>query len=265
MGSTIFPANSESGIPSGNTASRPTSPVIGDTYYNGTLGILEMYTGSDWIAASSPPAKPTIATPTDASTADAYTSTAGKLSVVFTEGASGGIATQFNAYTTAGSFSAFNSTSAVTITGLTPGTPYAVYGNTQNTFGTSINTGNSSSVTPTTLPEVPTIGTATASISANEVTVKRIESLQFDRAKYNILVMDLQGNELKALQGAEKDFLMNIDAIYTEINFDEMYEGCAMVDELDAYLMIYQFYRVETGANYNNQGWTDAFYIKRRA
>ena len=34
--------SSVSGIPSGNTSSRPSSPVIGDTYYNGQLGILEI-------------------------------------------------------------------------------------------------------------------------------------------------------------------------------------------------------------------------------
>ncbi len=32
------------GIPSGNTANRPGSPVIGDTYYNGELEIIEIYT-----------------------------------------------------------------------------------------------------------------------------------------------------------------------------------------------------------------------------
>jgi hypothetical protein len=166
-----FPLPEAAGIPSGDTAGRPASPVIGDTYYNGTLGFLEMYTASGWVGASAGPAAPTIATPTDASATDTYTSTGGKLSVVFTEGSGGGIASQFNAFTTAGGFSASSSTSTVTITGLTPGTAYAVYGNTQNIFGTSVNTSNSNSVTPTTLPEVPTIGTATTSGVTTDVTV----------------------------------------------------------------------------------------------
>ena len=42
----VFPPAS-SGIPEGNTAARPASPEIGDTYYNGELGILEIYNGSD--------------------------------------------------------------------------------------------------------------------------------------------------------------------------------------------------------------------------
>jgi hypothetical protein len=159
------------GIPSGNTAGRPSNPVIGDTYYNGQLEILEIYNGTAWVAASAPPATPSIATPTDVSTGDAYTSTAGKLQVIFTPGSGGGTPSQYNAFTTVGGYFASSSSTTVTITGLTPGTSYTVYGNAQNNFGTTVNTANAAAVTPTTLPEVRTIGTATASPSANEVTV----------------------------------------------------------------------------------------------
>jgi hypothetical protein len=164
----------EGGIPKGNTSNRSTefpSPATGDVYYNGELEILEIYNGTGWVAVSAPPATPSIATPTDASTADAYTSTAGKLSVVFTPGSGGGTPNQYNAYTTSGGYSGFNATSTVVISGLTPGTAYTVYGNAQNNFGTTVNTANAAAVTPTTLPQTPTIGTATASSSANEVTV----------------------------------------------------------------------------------------------
>jgi hypothetical protein len=152
---------SKGGIPSGNTAARPGSPVIGDTFYNGQLEILEIYNGTEWVAASAPPATPTIATPTDASTGDAYTSTAGKLSVVFTKGSNGGSPSQYNAYTTAGGHSGSSSSSTVTISGLTPGTSYTVYGTAQNNFGVTTNTENATVVAPTTLPAAPTIGTAT--------------------------------------------------------------------------------------------------------
>jgi hypothetical protein len=146
---------------SGNTAGRPSNPIIGDTYYNGQLGQLEIYNGTAWIAVSAPPLAPTLATPTNASGSDAYSSTAGKLSVVFTKNANGGEPIQYNAYTTEGGFSASSSTSTVTLTGLTPGTAYTVYGTTQNNFGTSTNSANASPATPSTLPEAPTIGTAT--------------------------------------------------------------------------------------------------------
>ncbi len=154
---------SKGGIPSGNTASRPGSPVIGDTYYNGQLELLEIYNGTAWVASSAPPAVPTIATPTSTSGASAYTSTAGSLAVVFTPGSGGSTATQYNAFTTAGGFSASSASTTVTLTGLTPGTAYTVYGNAQNNFGTTTNTANASAATPTTKPQAPTIGTATLS------------------------------------------------------------------------------------------------------
>ena len=40
------------GTPFGETANRPTSPSIGQTYYNGTLGVQEIYTSSGWIPAT---------------------------------------------------------------------------------------------------------------------------------------------------------------------------------------------------------------------
>jgi hypothetical protein len=166
-----FPAPDTGGIPSGDTASRPDSPVIGDTYYNGELELLEIYNGNDWVASSAPPPTPTIATPTDASTGDAYSSTAGKLSVVFTPGIGGSTATQYNAFTTADGHTASSSSTTVTISGLTPGTAYTVFGNAQNNFGITTNTENASAVTPTTLPQVPTIGTATTSSVTTDVTV----------------------------------------------------------------------------------------------
>jgi hypothetical protein len=161
----------EGGIPFGNTANRPINPIIGTVYYNGQLEILEIYNGTAWVANSAPPATPSIATPTDASSNDYYSLNGGKLSVVFTPGLGGGTPNQYNAYTTAGGFTASNSTSTVTLTGLTPGTSYVVYGTAQNNFGTTVNTANSSAVTPTTRPQTPTVGTATASTSSTNITV----------------------------------------------------------------------------------------------
>lgn len=44
--------SSVSGTPFGNTASRPSSPQVGQTYYNGDLGYLEIYTDAGWIPAT---------------------------------------------------------------------------------------------------------------------------------------------------------------------------------------------------------------------
>jgi hypothetical protein len=44
--------SSSSGTPFGNTESRPPNPLVGQTYYNGELGYLEIYTASGWIPAT---------------------------------------------------------------------------------------------------------------------------------------------------------------------------------------------------------------------
>lgn len=44
--------SSQGGTPFGTTANRPANPAVGQTYYNGTLGYLEMYTAAGWISAT---------------------------------------------------------------------------------------------------------------------------------------------------------------------------------------------------------------------
>jgi hypothetical protein len=94
MAQNIFP-ESPSGIPSGNTASRPTSPGVGDTYYNGELGILEIYSDTGWFQCSSVPAVPTGVTATNVGTSRPYDN--GAVSVAFTAGTGGGLATSYTA------------------------------------------------------------------------------------------------------------------------------------------------------------------------
>jgi len=159
----------KSGIPSGNTANRPSSPVIGDTYYNGQLEVLEIYNGTVWVANSAPPAVPSIVSVTDVGTV-AYSS-GGTFTIVVTPGSGGATALQYNAITTAGGFSATSTGTTISMTGLTPNTSFSVEANAQNNFGTTVNSSPFSAVLATTRPQTPTIGTATASGSVNEVTV----------------------------------------------------------------------------------------------
>jgi len=74
----------------------------------------------------------------------------------------------------------------------------------------------------------------------------------------NLLVLDVQGYELEVLKGATLT-LKHIDYIITEVNREELYEGCAMVGELDNYLK--DFKRVET--KWLRKGWGDACYIRK--
>lgn len=44
--------SSMGGVPFGTSDSRPSNPQIGQTYYNGTLGVQEIYTSSGWLPAT---------------------------------------------------------------------------------------------------------------------------------------------------------------------------------------------------------------------
>lgn len=77
--------------------------------------------------------------------------------------------------------------------------------------------------------------------------------------RYDFINLDIQGAELKALQGAYK-ILPYIKTIYVEINTKELYEKCCLVDELDKYLKNFGFIRILTSMTVN--GWGDGVYIK---
>jgi FkbM family methyltransferase len=84
------------------------------------------------------------------------------------------------------------------------------------------------------------------------------EFLDF-KSKYNMINIDVQGYELEVFKGG-KEFLNHIDYVMTEVNRAEVYKGCPMVENIDEYLGIYGFRRVET--NWAGQTWGDAFYVK---
>lgn len=164
MAQAVFPEKNSS-IPSGNTAARPASPVIGDTYYNGTLGLLEIYTAAGWQPCSAPAGTPTINSVTATSTSDAYSSTGGKLSVAFTASANGGLASSYSVYTTAGGFTASGATSPIVLTGLNPDTAYYVYANATNGYGSGGNSASSNAIYPKTQPQAPVITGAVGTAS----------------------------------------------------------------------------------------------------
>lgn len=78
---------------------------------------------------------------------------------------------------------------------------------------------------------------------------------------YNFLNIDIQGAELLAFTGA-KETLRYMDAINSEVNFEELYEGCAMVHEIDKFLSNFGYTRVATVTPYH-PSWGDAFYVKK--
>jgi FkbM family methyltransferase len=89
------------------------------------------------------------------------------------------------------------------------------------------------------------------------VKIDRLDNIPFDRSLYNMMMIDTQGFELEVLKGAKKT-LKSIECIYVEVNRDEVYKGCPMVEEIDAYLKDFQ--RMET--NWLGGTWGDAVYMR---
>jgi hypothetical protein len=81
-----------------------------------------------------------------------------------------------------------------------------------------------------------------------------------DGTKYNFWNFDIQGAELMALKGAVKH-IPHAAAIYLEVNVRELYSGCGLIGDIDAFLSEYGFTRVLTSMV--RQGWGDALYIKK--
>jgi hypothetical protein len=81
----------------------------------------------------------------------------------------------------------------------------------------------------------------------------------FDMSKYDFWNFDIQGAELLALKGA-LSAINHAKVLYLEVNTEEVYKGCALIDELDTYLSTFGFKREIT--KITEFGWGDAVYIK---
>jgi len=153
--------SSMGGVPKGATADRPASPSIGDVFYNGTLACLEIYTSAGWVANSAPASIPISVSATDVPSGRAYNN--GKQTVSFSSGVGGGLTSNYivtpSPTTSPATFT--GSSSPIDITGLSSNTSYTYTVQAGNNFGTSLSSAASTGVTATTIPQAPTIGTAT--------------------------------------------------------------------------------------------------------
>ena len=160
---TTYTPTTLSGLPGtyavGNTASRPGSPITGQIYSNTQTGYIEVYTSAGWSQLGVIPISATIGSPTDVGTNITYGS--GSVDVAFTPASTGGLASSFTAISTPGSISTSGSSSPLRVTGLTQGTSYIFTVTATNGYGNALASNASSSITPTSLPQAPTIGTAT--------------------------------------------------------------------------------------------------------
>ena len=77
---------------------------------------------------------------------------------------------------------------------------------------------------------------------------------------YNFMNIDVQGYELEVFKGSDS-FLKHLQFVYCEVNRDEVYENCPMVDDIDKFLESYGFNRVAT--DWAGDTWGDALYVKQ--
>lgn len=75
----------------------------------------------------------------------------------------------------------------------------------------------------------------------------------------NFWNLDIQGAELAALRSAG-DLIQHADAIYAEVNTQEVYKGCGLLSELDMYLTSKGFKREMI--RMTHAGWGDALYVR---
>lgn len=87
-----------------------------------------------------------------------------------------------------------------------------------------------------------------------------LNGLGLSLGDFNFINIDIQGAELLAFQGATNLLEKSIVAINTEVNYKEMYEGCALKNEIDVFLAGFGFKCVETITPHPT--WGDAFYVK---
>lgn len=97
---------------------------------------------------------------------------------------------------------------------------------------------------------------------------KRIDTiydeLLIPKDKYDFLNVDLQGCEMFALRSMG-DLLYNFKWAYLEINEQEVYKGCALVNEVDAYMSKFAMRRFDTYwmKHEGRNTWGDALYCRK--
>jgi len=92
------------------------------------------------------------------------------------------------------------------------------------------------------------------------VEIKKLDDITFNKTNFNMINIDVQGYELEVFKGAI-DVLKNIDYIISEVNIEELYVGCAKLNELTDFLKLFGFELVEVDMSGGN--WGDALFIKK--
>ena len=94
-----------------------------------------------------------------------------------------------------------------------------------------------------------------------KVFTSRLDSLFSEGDHFEIIIFDIQGAELQAIEGAG-DVLKNVKWIFTEVSKKQLYKESALVEDLDQLLDELGFERVFTIWE-SSLGWGDALYARR--
>lgn len=89
------------------------------------------------------------------------------------------------------------------------------------------------------------------------VKTKTLKSLLTKTPVPELLTLDIQGVELRAIKGYG-DEIAKVKWVYCEVNRAELYQDCGLISELDEYLRRYGFAR--TATRWTIYNWGDALY-----
>src|SRR5260221_534708 len=96
-------------------------------------------------------------------------------------------------------------------------------------------------------PEITEAGTV-------RVPARTLDGLLAERKQadaFNVAVVDVQGAELQVLRGGA-ELLSHLDGLLIEVNFSEVYQGCAQIEQIDEHLAGFGFARVMTMSPYKS-------------
>jgi len=91
------------------------------------------------------------------------------------------------------------------------------------------------------------------------VTLNKLDDYYDDCLECNFLNIDVQGYELEVMKGGAKT-LEHINCVYCEVNSKKLYENCALIEDIDEFLLQYNF--KQKVVTWQGVGWGDALYVK---
>jgi FkbM family methyltransferase len=77
---------------------------------------------------------------------------------------------------------------------------------------------------------------------------------------YNVWNFDIQGAEVQVFRGS-KELLRHVDILLTEVNTQEVYKGCGLLEEMDTILKEAGLTRIDIRM-VEGAGWGDAVYVR---